>query len=500
MVLSKHDSNNLEVKLDFSWNDHLTSETSAMEVICILPNNLSLKGVGKTELWSDFRSRSRLVVPNEEVDTHRTNLLHANADALNAILSSGASDRERLLQAVQSFGYQTSEYLKRCDESARKALFLVFSLLNTANSSLSQSKTLIDELMAVSLEINQLRSTLDSLKKADESLFFDCSEYIHFQYVRFLSSITTEFGALRKPGDISDRLQKTLEDLCLSENAYAKVSGIHDRVQNLGGESECLIRMSTLKRFFHSGTFVHATREEYIRRFSEPLASGAALFAASLGAVVQRVSEPGIVQTSAGSLGLISLGVFLYVFRDRVKDRGRAFFMQWLGRRVPELRDALVFRGKKVGMARKWLQVQKFLKLPSDVIELRRKLAKTKLESEMNPEALCYKEVFTNEGSKGSLHGQQMHHILRINFRRFLKFMDDSKKEISVLSSSGKIETREVPRLYPFYIFVRKEKRSKLQKNGQNELFAYRALVSKDGIQVVESLEPDTRNFGSPCR
>ena len=73
--------------------------------------------------------------------------------------------------------------------------------------------------------------------------------------------------------------------------------------------------------------------------------------------------------------------------------------------------------------------------------------------------------------------------VLRVNLRRYLKFMDDPIKEISFLDEEGNVCFHKTKKVYHVYVGINWE-----PKCGHPIFQNYKIVLNKKGIQRVELL------------
>lgn len=77
-----------------------------------------------------------------------------------------------------------------------------------------------------------------------------------------------------------------------------------------------------------------------------------------------------------------------------------------------------------------------------------------------------------------------MQETLRINIQRYLKFLDDPMKDITVLDQRGRFTRKTSSKMYYFYAVVKYA----TQSNGndtEKQMHLYRIVLNKNGIQKV---------------
>lgn len=473
--VSKHDANNLEIKSDIA----LGTSHKGLRISLILPESLSTDPFSKTELWMDFVARNR-VRAAENLSEDAQDL----RDSIYLLVGKLQASSRNRLSRVKRLGHCAAEYFRMVGfrEKAR------FSLIYGASSQ-SKPRLLLrgsrqqKELGNVAAKI---RECCLELHKKDKELARYLSEYTHFNLVKTLANVTEDFHRYRvevRDDDLTKDERKYLEKVVNTqrqEAEYFHQSPLFPGEEEGQAPEEVMMRLSSLKKFFQSTSFVDGTGEEYVKKFKEPVASLSAMFAAIAAATAGAlISEASVVRLGAGSLGLVAIGIFFYVMRDRLKDRGKALFTAWLSGRFPEYRETLYFNDRKIGTVMKWLDVGKASSLHEPLASLKASLMPA---SSKESHVVVFREDFVPDKSE---RGTRIYHMVRLNLRRFLRFMDDAKKTIRLLNEEGEIEKKTVKKFYPFLIAVERLE----DEGGEGTLVCVsRVLVTRKGIQKVEPL------------
>src|SRR5690606_33128615 len=113
-----------------------------------------------------------------------------------------------------------------------------------------------------------------------------------------------------------------------------------------------------LKKFFQSTTFVDITRQQSAKKISESTATIGTAVAAIIAASVEQFGRGhASADVAWQGLSLLSLGVIVYVLRDRMKDWAKRKFHQKALKFLPDFEQRLIAKDRKIGRVKEWFQI-----------------------------------------------------------------------------------------------------------------------------------------------
>ncbi len=496
--MSKHDSNNIEIKIDIPFSQR--GAVYGLEIAVFFPKSIRTQVHTKQELWSDFDSRARLQVEKEDANSaHTKSRFHKLEDIESVMteirqLSAPNSDTAALAKNVQNLGILITDW------------FSIFFAQQTSALNSAGTTTVFEELCQDLGKFQgfliDIRAFCEQLRYRDVILARNLADYVHFNLVKGIGSLRAEFDKMREtsaPAGIKKegvakwtlgqtRCQQALDFLQADQAKYLYSSTLLQPPQTPREHEEYIIRVGNLKKFFHAPSFIAVSKKEGLKKFSELIAIASALLAGAAGAAFQHVSESGS-QVGTGGVSIIALAVLLYAFRDRFKDWGKTFLAKKFFSKIPEFEEDLSHKGVRLGIARKWLSSVPRSKLIHHTDRIHAKDRFLINEQDLSDESLLFREeiVPLTKGAPPTEAKQRihLHHIIRINLRRYQRFMDDSEKSVTFLDETGLLKTKSVQKLYPF-IFSLHQSHGSGHDTGSTAPHLFRVLMSKNGIERVE--------------
>lgn len=512
-VVTRHDHHNIEIKTVSELGN--TPSLVETDIYLFVPRSFEIAALGKSELIKDFRNRMRLALPMVEeqgVAAFETALASVRTGLvkIETLERSGEPVLEldhpfcsELLEASKDLCSILSETLKRAGAEHRRQFFLSHTLMTTAGASQRGLETLSEQVASISRLIERARS-LECTNVAASSVLTLLDEYISQLYVQYLSTVRFEISEIETP-------KPSTGDECYSE-ARIQLLGLLDDLQakearhrlKFGGppadtESDLererrLVRLSHLKKFFQSRTFVEITRRTTVRKFKESTAWAGTAFAGLAAALLERYSRPEIGDVAVNGSFVLAFGVIAYVFKDRLKDRAKTLFHEKASQLLPDFEQQLMARDKRIGSVKEWFRILSPKSLPEEIIKLRRKASASEMEVRLPEDVFhCRKVQEVNAAalvsSEGLPLGRALHENIRVNFERHLKHMDDPFKVFTDLDPSGRFLRSNSHRVYHFYLCVRTVCRPLPEPGPRSEqTLVYRIVLDKTGLVRLEEI------------
>jgi hypothetical protein len=521
---SRHDHHNIEVKTVSEIG--LAPSVVETDLYLFVPRNFEISSLGKAELTKDFRSRIRLALPVssgqgdsafhsalKNLTLNLRALEYANLDCQSASLDHPLC--ESVLEATKDLCSVIAETIKHGISEHCRQFLLSQSLMTTRTASLSGIEVLIKNVSSIQEMMTKARQAALSHLEAPATFFHYFDEYISQLYVQYLSVIRTE---LNKIGPARDALN-AVEYV----NTRAELENLLDRFQENEAkhrikfgfgrlpenETEIdrerrLVRLSHLKKFFQSKSFIDVTREQSAKKIGESTAAAGTAIAALIAALIERFSQSGTGDLAFSGVSLLGFGVIIYVLRDRMKDWAKARFQEKALKFLPDYEQQLIAGEEKIGCVKEWFRLINARELPEDIKKLRRSASASEMERRL-PEDVFYcrkvQEINTSSHHSTAVNGSQVSRALlentRINFERYLKHMDDPFKELTDLDPEGRILQSRSRKVYHFYLCVRTrtrplETRKKARKlrskpgREKEQVLLFRIVLDKNGVVRLE--------------
>jgi hypothetical protein len=479
-IVTRHDHHNIEVK---TVSD-LGSAPSIVEtdIYLFAPKNFELGSIGKEELAADFRSRMRLSSPviGEQGAAAFENALGDLKERVARFEAHLASDRtsvdisdplcEEILDAIRELCSVVSGTLKHGASEHARQFFLSHSLLTTEDVCIGGLRLLASSVRSVHDMVARVRAASQSKHDAPAAMFATFDEFLSQLYVQYLGTIRSELDRIQKPETVKAATyapeRKALEEILntfQSEEADYRtdneISPFTDEESEIDRERR-LLRLSQLKKFFQSKSFVDVTRQQGTKRVSESMAAAGTAVAAIIAAMLERFSRPEVGEAAVHGLFVIGAGVLFYVLRDRMKDRAKIHFQATAQKYLPDYEQQLLAQSKKIGKIKEWFRLRDSKSLPKGIIKLRHSAAAHEMEKRLPEDVLHCRRIQEVDASmliaKGDTTGSRsLHENTRINVERYLKHMDDPFKELTELDASGRFRQARSHRVYHFYLCVK---------------------------------------------
>lgn len=525
--VDRHDHHNIEIKTVSDLGS--TPSTVETDIYLFVPRSFEIASFEKSDLSRDWRTRMRLSAPvsGEQGATAFENALSAIIESrkkLEAALDSdGASVVdiahpmcEEAIEATRDLCAIVTGTLKHGATEESRSLFLSHSVFTTEDSCISSLKRLKDHASATRELIARVRAATRSAHSAAAAIFAILDEYLSQAYIQYLNTFRTELERIPMPAALENsgyklehkRTVEVLDKLQSEEARYRVRFGSCATGTETELEREArLLRLSQLKKFFQSKSFVDVTRQHPATKFTESTALVGTAGAAGIAALLQFwFWDTRYSNTATSAFIVLTVGVILYVLRDRLKDKAKEHLRQRAARILPDYEQHLMAQDKRIGTVKEWLRVRDVKELPNTVLNLRRACSAHEMEKRLPEDVLhCrhVQEVDASElvGQGGPLITRSLHENTRINFDRYLKHMDDPFKELIDLDPSGRFQQSLSHRVYHFYICVKtvsRPQRSRWTKKllaagakppeTHEKTLLYRVVLDKNGIVRVEDL------------
>jgi hypothetical protein len=515
-TVSRHDHHNIEVKTVSELGNHPSMVET--DIYLFVPRSFEIGSVGKAELIKDYRTRIRLALPSggdlgaaafeaalqtlelKVKALEDSELVGEQIADINTLLS------EEVLEAVKDLCAIVSETLKQGSIEHCRQFLISHTLMATAHAKVAGLENLQKQVCAVHLMIDRARKTATSKLQSVNSVFNFFDEFISQLYVQYLSAVRSEFVKIGAPKDETateiylenrKRLEKQLDAHQEQEALHRQtfVEGVEE-ADELDRERR-LVRMSHLKKFFQSKTFIDVNRRQSAKKVSESTATIGTAAAALVAALLETYSRSNIANAAFNGVIVISLGVIFYTLRDRLKDWAKNRFQEKALKMFPDYEQSLMAREKRIGTAKEWFHMMASNDLPDEIKDLRKIATKSEMERRLPVDIFhCRKVQEVNAtgvaNAKQHIFSQALHENTRINFERYLKHMDDPFKEIVDLDKVGNFRKLRSHRVYHFYLCV-KTVTKPLDKNAthsprREQTLFYRLILDKRGVVRIENL------------
>lgn len=446
-----HDRFQLEMKLGYPLARGRKTRYR-IDTFIFVPQSLGINPVtyGRNDFYRDIQHYVRMKTPqltlHELLDAPASPLVDsekviaAHPANLSTELERRLRDSFRFLRAILKSALQeVATPLTRpapADPAARAALFG-----RVADALLEDAVAVMDRyrFLRIALARAQAGPALQrTYRLTDESmslLFEESLLKLHEQAGTWLPSGIR--GAWR------DRLAAQIR----REIAHRQTQG-YPSVLTRETQDEYLLRVSALKKFTSSVLWLPIN----VRR--EGGTWEQVLF--SLAAGVSMVFATVVAFYAQSIYGQVSLPVFValviaYMFKDRIKEQGRAMSASFLSRRLHDYRTVIQTQDERrvLGYVREKMTYVDPNKVPAEVRQVREAGAYGEVDLPIQRETviLYSKDVSLNEAAfryidEHDLGGHAINDIMRYDIRAFLRKMDDPRQEKLMLEGDRVVRVR----------------------------------------------------------
>ncbi|MEK7356851.1 MAG: hypothetical protein AAB250_10400 [Bdellovibrionota bacterium] len=529
--VDRHDHHNIEIKTVSDIGS--APSTVETDIFLFVPRSFEVASFEKSDLSRDWRTRMRLSAPvtGEQgaaafedalatIESSRKRLEGALEAGDAPVVDIAHPMCEEAIEATRDLCAIVTGSLKHGATEESRSLFLSHSVFTTEDSCISSLKRLKDHAGATREVIARVRNATRSAHAAAAAIFAILDEYLSQAYIQYLNTVRTELERVPMPASLANsgyelehaRTIETLDRLQSEEAKYRVRFGSCATGAETELERESrLLRLSQLKKFFQSKSFVDVTRQHPATKFSESTALVGTAAAAGIAAFVQWwFFDTRFANTATSAFIVVTVGVIVYVLRDRLKDRAKETLRQHAMRILPDSEQHLMAQDHRIGTVKEWLRVRDAKDLPQSVLQVRRASSAHEMEKRLPEDVLHCRRVQEVDpsslvGQGGTLITRSLHENTRINFDRYLKHMDDPFKELIDLDPSGRFQQSLSHRVYHFYICVKTIARPQMSRWSKKLLAAgakpaqtheqtllYRIVLDKNGIVRVEDLATRT--------
>lgn len=498
--VKRHDNHNLELKSLFNFSG--VAQEARLEFYLFFPPSVQMREVEKSDLFSDFYSRQRLFIPlNQSLDSREMMIaLDDIKRLLTALLVPGNDPtlEDQLTSAVQIVGGIVGETLKARTSKLKRDLLLIHSKTHNVVSEtiFSEVAAEIDDLAEIMASV---RAVTDKNWSVSSPVVVLLDEYIHHVFIETLGKIDYEILRFQKTLEGPNRakfidgwkqLHIQLSTLQKREVHFQKKHNLTPSNLKSQDSSELLlVRLGQMKKFFQSKMFIDVQKSQSLKKFSEPTAALAACVAGVTAAVIQQVGNPDYFQLSLQGASLIFFAMGLYALRDRIKDLAKSYLHKRLSKFVPDYEYELKDKEIYIGKIKEWLKTTRTFDLPVDILQKRKTASVSEAESFLKEDVLCLKRIY-ELAAKEDNKNLSLQETLRINVQRYLKFLDDPMKDITILDQKGRFTRKSSHKMYYFYALINYCTKIEDGTTREKQVRLYRIVLNKNGIQKVIECAP----------
>ncbi len=182
--------------------------------------------------------------------------------------------------------------------------------------------------------------------------------------------------------------------------------------------------------------------------------------------------------------------ILAYIFKDRIKELLRAFFIRYVPHLVSDRMEDLIDPaiGRKVGVSRARVRFADARSVPADVLRIRNQTTNP-FRHVLKPENVIHfqKEIHLNSPRLADAHArlESITEIIRMRLSSWFTMLDEP------LESRDRIEgdeiiTVECRRVYHVHLVL---KLSEKGREDQASIYHYVIIITRDGIERIDSAD-----------
>ncbi len=456
-----HDSNHLEVKLDYRVDPNEKAKYR-VESYFFIPANLGIskQSYGSADFYSDVQGYIRFKTPSIDFRGLTNNDEGAPLGAIRDLISKlRQSPRERtvrrqLAYELRMFGCVARAYLRdqvdalleklrASEEFSEQRLVLVHDAQTLLADLLADSTALVREWRSLRSDfVNPL--TPGPVRETYE--FVD--EFLSLVLEVRMTTLLQSLDALTHAKESFRSHRSHTKQFLLDERNYRSGAG-YPSATNGDNNERLVFRRGMLKKFVMSVLWLEISKEKEGRRVAQ-LGAGIAAGVAMLFTVIATILHmKWFVLNTAGFVAAVTI---TYVLKDRIKDVLKGYFNRKMTGVLADynvrIRDPI--SDTNIGRCREAFSYVAKDSIPESVLKLRHRDAKVSIETLAKPEVvLKYEKAISLEGEelRERMHLKQydINDIIRFSLAKFLERADDPRSVIPVFDEE---EDRVVPRKF----------------------------------------------------
>lgn len=485
---SVHDQSQIELDIDY----HLGIESNLYDVdlYFFFPSSMGVtsSAYSRDQFFNDLTNHFRFHTPKD--DNPDIILLQDldNYFGHDQSLNEKETKKPYLLQQVKLFGNRINTRLKALQSwsaSGHDEHFIVAEALRLR----TEIEYFRKEYVA------QVKHPLLAVDPAIRGALLNVDEYL---LNRFVSS----FSELHKKVSGSNSKEKLLAALT-AEAEYRRTNGANyvDQKKTEADREYFNYRSGLLKKFVSSPLYIQKKRSRQDRIYRNWVAGcGAAM--AGLWAQIADFQAKRMAHSKDLGLNFFAialLAIFIYVFKDRIKDLSKEYFTDRLKSYLPDYKVKLEhqmvaanFRPLKIklGSYEEYVSYFPATKAPAEIQFIRKLRGRRDIGEESSETILHYHkglELHSEVLAKDLPGVRSVKDIMRVNFSYFLSHLDDPLKNLSIFDEEEGPSSIETPKVYHVNLILKATKR---EPNGHARLAHYRLIIDKKGITRLEDVTP----------
>jgi hypothetical protein len=498
-----HDSNQFEVKLDYSIDPALRENRYHIEAYFFVPRSLGINSYtySRDQFYSDIQAYIRFKTPELslgsllEPENRRSPLVRIKKFLARALENpkdhealEEVSHELRLLGCLMRANIRDrvagcSRTIATLRGKVKNRTILVSDVRTTA-------ETLLRDIERTVHAFRDMRpSFLDPvLPLWIREVYAYVDEYLSLVIESHLTVLIDEIDHNPELKSLLAETRAHVSTTLLSERDHRVGCGYLSVLEE-GSREHFVYRQGMLKKFVMSVLFLDINKEKEGRRVGDliaAIAAGIAMLFAT-GAALWSQTLYGL-----NSFPFIIALVLSYMAKDRMKEWLKIYFSKqmtrWLSDYNVEIKDPT--NDITVGRCREAFAFIDPKQVPKEIMSRRRSDATASIEAESKPEVVMKygKDVVIRSATIAQMHGRlhDVNDIIRFNVSAFLARMDDPIRTVRAFNrDDDRIEEYRCPKTYHVNIvFVLKAQR----KGTPVAMERVRVILDKNGIRALQQV------------
>lgn len=497
-----HDSNQFEVKLDYSINPKARKNRYSIEVYFFVPRSLGINSYtySKEQFYSDIQAYIRFKTPSVS--------LSSLADPKNELSplqriesTLGLALRDlRDSAPLDSISHELRMLGCLVRANIRDRVAALSAKMRALRGHVHERATVVEDLRA---EIKGLLCELDDVIKCFRGMRSRFADPVLPLWIRevylyvdeFISLVTeTHLTLLVEDLDRQAKLKELLTaerqrvcDVLLFERKHRQGAGYLSVLKPNTTHDHYVYRRGLLKKFVMSVLFLEISKEKDGNRIGHIIGGLAAGVAMLVATVLGLVSQ---ARWGLNTLPFVLALVGSYILKDRIKDWLKLYFSAKMTKALADydvqIRDPET--DVVLGNCREAFSFIDMKKVPQEVLNRRHQDRQSSIEAESKPEVVMKyeKAVRLNGHTIGEKYGRvsDINDIIRFNIADFLVRTDDPMRNVRHYDAERDVvESVKCPKVYHLnVIFVLRAQ----DTHNKPTMERVRVIIDKRGIRRLD--------------
>lgn len=471
-----HDKYQFEIK----WS-YLLKEASKQkydtEIFFFVPNSLGISKhtYGKDDFYKDIKNYIRFKTPEIELkELPNYSVFQKLAESFHKLTDAGNKKN------LNNYKFQLRMMGCICKSALRNERDFIIKKRKT-----NEIDFLIEQYVKKCIEVTRkfrdLKKIITSPKVKDSAftVFLLTDEYIsnliEINTYKILKKMKSNF-----------KFRERLLDLIDKEVEYRTLMKYPTIVKENDDNEEFVFRRSILKKYIESILFLNTRTSKpgmITQQILFGIAAGVAMVFATLVAFQARQHYGNF------TLPLLLILVLSYIFKDRIKELLRLFFVKKVRFFHHDFQTEIhTNKHEKMGICTEDFGFLKKNEIPEKIKIIRNRDPLTEIENNwLEEEVILYRKTIKLNKNKITNHFRDykldgINDIIRVNMNRFLLKMDDPMKKLFI-NKNSKAKLVKGTRVYHINVVV------KYHTNKEISFKRFRVILQQNGIKRIEKIE-----------